>query len=53
MKQSARLFLDKKIGRRSFMGQLAQVGVASAAASGVTRSLEAATEDPAAGLCTA
>ena len=36
MKQSARLFLDKKIGRRSFMGQLAQVGVASAAASGIT-----------------
>ena len=46
MKQSARLFLDKKIGRRSFMGQLAQVGVASAAASGITRTLEAATEDP-------
>ena len=45
MKQSARLFLDKKIGRRSFMGQLAQVGVASAAASGITRTLEAATED--------
>ena len=45
MKQSARLFLDKKIGRRSFMGQLARVGVASAAASGVTRTLEAATED--------
>ncbi|TDI45566.1 MAG: thiamine pyrophosphate-binding protein [Acidobacteria bacterium] len=46
MKQSARLFLDKKIGRRAFMGQLAQVGVASAAASRVTRTLSAATEDP-------
>ena len=41
MKQTARLFLENKIGRRAFMARLGRVGVASAAASGMAGTLEA------------
>jgi benzoylformate decarboxylase len=33
MREAARLFLDRKIGRRAFLGRLAESGVATAAAS--------------------
>ena len=39
MKQTARLFLENKIGRRAFMARLGRVGVFSAAASGMARYL--------------
>lgn len=42
MRQWAKLFLDRKIGRRSFLARLAEVGVASAAAAKLARSLSAA-----------
>ena len=43
MKQTARLFLENRIGRRAFMARLGRVGVASAAASGMAATLEAGT----------
>jgi benzoylformate decarboxylase len=41
MKHSARLFLDGKMTRRGFVSRLTQMGVASAAATGMVRSLSA------------
>jgi benzoylformate decarboxylase len=49
MRESAKLFLDRKIGRRSFISRLAQVGLASGAASAFARSLEAQTATQGAG----
>src|SRR5262245_54304588 len=46
MKQSAKLFLDHKITRRTFVSRMAQLGLTSAAAAGLAHSLEA---HPAAG----
>jgi benzoylformate decarboxylase len=41
MRETARLFLDRKIGRRTFISRLAQSGVASAAATKLASSLSA------------
>jgi benzoylformate decarboxylase len=41
MRESAKLLLDRKIGRRAFMSRLAQAGVATAAASKLANTLSA------------
>ncbi len=49
MRQSAKLYLDREIGRRTFMSRLAQIGLAGPAASAFARTLEAQTAAPAPG----
>ncbi len=47
MREIARLFLDRKIGRRAFLTRFAEAGVAGAGASKIATSLsEAATDSP-------
>lgn len=41
MRNAARLFLDRRLTRRTFVSQLTQLGVAAGAAAGLSRSLEA------------
>jgi thiamine pyrophosphate-dependent acetolactate synthase large subunit-like protein len=41
MKQAAKLFLDRKITRRTFVARLSQMGLTATAATGLARSLEA------------
>ena len=48
MKDAARLFLDRRMTRRRFVSKLAQAGVASSAAVGLSRALEAQVPQPAA-----
>lgn len=43
MKDTAKLFLDRKIGRRAFVSRLAQVGVATTTATSLAQSLSAST----------
>jgi len=49
MRQSAKLYLDRSIDRRAFMSRLAQIGLATSAASGFARALDAQTALPAPG----
>ncbi len=46
MKEIARLFLERKIGRRAFLSRFAEVGVAAPAASRLARSLSEPKSDP-------
>jgi benzoylformate decarboxylase len=41
VRNAARLFLDRRLTRRTFVSQLTQLGVAAGAAAGLSRSLEA------------
>jgi benzoylformate decarboxylase len=45
MREIARLFLDRKIGRRAFLSRFAETGVASVAASKIAGSLSEASSD--------
>ena len=45
MREIARLFLDRKIGRRAFLSRVAQVGVAGGAATRIASSLSEASSD--------
>lgn len=48
MKDAARLFLDRRLTRRTFVSRLTQIGVTAGAAAGLSRSLDA--QAPAAGV---
>jgi thiamine pyrophosphate-dependent acetolactate synthase large subunit-like protein len=46
MKQAAKLYLDRKITRRTFVSRLSQMGLTATAAAGLARSLEAGPGSP-------